>query len=186
MLMDRYTLLQKIGIYIGIALFVTFILLPFVEMFRTSLSPMSHLFQQPYEIWNEEFSFAAYSAMWEKVPLLGRYIWNSIFIATTVTALTMVFVIPAAYAYARLEFPFKALSLGSFLSVNMFTGAVLLIPPYGKAPIFLLVRQIKPPKRLDLARDAERAKAATPGSIVRNWVDGKMEKDRLEQPKRDQ
>ena len=130
MLMDRYTLLQKIGIYIGIALFLTFILLPFFEMFRTSLSPMSHLFHEPYELWSDKFSFDAYSTMWVKVPLLGRYIWNSIFIATAVTALTMVFVISAAYAYARLDFPFKALSLGTFLSVNMFTGAVLLIPLY--------------------------------------------------------
>ena len=130
MLMDRYTLLQKIGIYAAIALFMTFILLPFLEMFRTSLSPMGHLFHQPYELWNKEMSFKAYSDMWAKVPLLGRFIWNSIYIATVVTAITMVFVIPAAYAYARLEFPFKALSLGVFLSVNMFTGAVLLIPLY--------------------------------------------------------
>ena len=39
------------------------------------------------------------------------------------------------------------------------------------APIFLLVRQVKLPKRLDLIRDAERAQAAIPGSIVRNWVE---------------
>ena len=130
MLMDRYSLLQKIGIYICIAVFLTFILLPFAEMFRTSLSPMRHLFHQPYELWNSEFSFDAYRAMWVKVPLLGRYMINSIYIATMVTSLTMIFVIPAAYAYARLEFPFKELSLGAFLAVNMFTGAVLLIPLY--------------------------------------------------------
>lgn len=130
MLMDRYTLLQKIGIYAAIALFLTFILLPFAEMFRTSLSPMSHLFSQPYKVWGDNFSFQAYSDMWVKVPLLGRYIWNSIYIATMVTVITMIFVIPAAYAYARLDFPFKAMSLGIFLSVNMFTGAVLLIPLY--------------------------------------------------------
>ena len=39
------------------------------------------------------------------------------------------------------------------------------------APIFLLVPQVKMRKRLDLARDAERAVAAIPGSIVRNWVE---------------
>ena len=39
------------------------------------------------------------------------------------------------------------------------------------APIFLLVRQVKLPKRLDLGQDAERALAAIPGSIVRNWVE---------------
>ena len=39
------------------------------------------------------------------------------------------------------------------------------------APIFLLVPQVKLRKRLDLARDAERAQASIPGSILRNWVE---------------
>ena len=38
-------------------------------------------------------------------------------------------------------------------------------------PIFLLVPQVKLPKRLDLARDAERAHDAVPGLIVTNWVE---------------
>lgn len=130
MLMDRYTVLQTIGIYICIAFFMAFILLPFAEMFRTSLSPMSHLFHAPYEIWTSDFGFQAYRDMWVKVPLLGRYIWNSIYIAGMVTGIAMIFIVPAAYAYARLEFPFKQISLGAFLAVNMFTGAVLLIPLY--------------------------------------------------------
>jgi hypothetical protein len=37
-------------------------------------------------------------------------------------------------------------------------------------PIFLLVRQVKLAKRLDLARDAERAQDAVPGMIVASWV----------------
>ena len=39
------------------------------------------------------------------------------------------------------------------------------------SPIFLLVPQVKLPKRLDLARDAERAHDAVPGLIVANWVE---------------
>lgn len=42
------------------------------------------------------------------------------------------------------------------------------------APIFLLVPQVKLPKRLDLARDAERAHDAVPGLIVANWVEGRL------------
>jgi hypothetical protein len=41
------------------------------------------------------------------------------------------------------------------------------------APIFLLVSQVKLPKRLDLARDAERAANCVPGLIVANWVAGR-------------
>lgn len=39
------------------------------------------------------------------------------------------------------------------------------------APIFLLVPQVKLPKRLDLDRDAARAHDAVPGRIVANWVE---------------
>jgi multiple sugar transport system permease protein len=130
MLMDRLNILQKIGIYAALFLFLLFVLLPFIEMFRVSLRPLDHLMTTKFTWWSDDFSFQAYSDMWVTVPLLGRYILNSIFIATSVTAITMVVVVPAAYAYARLEFPFKAISLGMFLAVNMFTGAVLLIPLY--------------------------------------------------------
>jgi multiple sugar transport system permease protein len=129
-MMDRYTLLQKIGIYFGIGVFLVFILLPFFEMFMTSLKPLNHIFRSPYQFWSDDFSFDAYTRMWERVPNLGRYIWNSIFIATAVTVISMIVIVPAAYAYARLDFPFKTQSLGLFLSVNMFAGAVLLIPLY--------------------------------------------------------
>jgi hypothetical protein len=41
-------------------------------------------------------------------------------------------------------------------------------------PIFLLVRQVKLRKRLDLARDAKAAQERIPGAIVANWVEGKI------------
>ena len=45
----------------------------------------------------------------------------------------------------------------------------------GKAtvPIFLLIPQVKLAKRLDLARDAERAQAVVPGLIVANWLEAR-------------
>lgn len=129
-MIDRLSLLQKIGVYFATFIFLLFVLMPFIEMLRVSLRPMSHLMTADFTWWSEDFSLQAYSDMWKTVPLLGRYIFNSIFVATAVTVVTMIVVIPAAYAYARLEFPFKALSLGGFLAVNMFTGAVLLIPLY--------------------------------------------------------
>ena len=129
-MIDRYQTWQVVGIYISAFLFLGFMLLPFFEMFMTSLRPLNHLFRSPYQFWSDDFSFDAYFRMWETVPLLWRYIANSIFISSAVTVITLILVIPAAYAYARLDFPFKETSLGLFLGVNMFTGAVLLIPLY--------------------------------------------------------
>ncbi|MFU8778669.1 MAG: DUF6441 family protein [Roseovarius sp.] len=42
------------------------------------------------------------------------------------------------------------------------------------APIFLLVPQVKLRKRLDLARDAERALDSVPGLIVANWIEDRF------------
>jgi hypothetical protein len=41
-------------------------------------------------------------------------------------------------------------------------------------PIFLLVPQVKLAKRLDLARDAERAHDSLPGLIVADWLGGRL------------
>ena len=129
-MIDRYRWWETVLIYGGIALFMTFVLAPFVEGFLVSLKPLTHLFSSPYRFWPEEGSFQAYVDMWTSVPYLGRYIFNSIFISLVVTAIVLVLVVPSAYAFARFEFPGRGSILGGFLAVNMFSGAVLLIPLY--------------------------------------------------------
>ncbi len=126
--MDRYSLPLKIFLYLSITVFFIFILLPFVEMFYASLRPLKHIFRSPYQFYSDDLSFWAYREMWNTVPLLGRYIFNSFFMAITVTFFSLLLVIPAAYSYARFNFPFKQGSLWVLLAVNMFSGAVLLIP----------------------------------------------------------
>ena len=128
--MDKYNLFEKILLYSGILLFMIFILLPFVEMFYASLRPLDHLFRSPYQFFSDDLSFWAYGEMWNTVPMLGRYIFNSFYLATSVTIITILFVIPAAYSYARFNFPGKNSSLYLLLAINMFSGAVLLIPLY--------------------------------------------------------
>jgi len=57
-------------------------------------------------------------------------------------------------------------------------GASLLIAPTAIArtttPIFLLLPQVKLPKRLDLAQDAARALDGVPGLIVANWLETRL------------
>ena len=128
--MDKYNLFEKILIYSGILVFMTFILLPFVEMFYASLRPLDHLFRSPYQFYSDDLSFWAYREMWNTVPMLPRYIFNSFFLASVTSLITLLFVIPAAYAYARFKFPAKNTSLYLLLAINMFSGAVILIPLY--------------------------------------------------------
>jgi len=129
-MIDRYSWLQKVGIYLGIAVFLLFVLAPFIEGFRVSLRPLDHLFSSPYVFWPDDASINAYFQMWQDVPLLGRYIFNSLFISLVITIVVLLLVVPAAYAFARFDFPGQGVLLGAFLAVNMVSGAVLLIPLY--------------------------------------------------------
>lgn len=127
-MINRYRWYELISIYAGIFLFLTFILAPFVEGFLVSLKPLGLLFSSPYKFWPENGSLTAYRTMWVSVPGFARYIFNSFFISIIVTAIVLILVIPASYAFARFKFRGSGLLLGAFLAVTMFSGAVLLIP----------------------------------------------------------
>ena len=129
-MIDKYTWYEKIGIYLGIFAFLSFVLSPFVEGFLVSLKPLHQLFSSPYTFWPKEGSFDAYFRIWHTVPFLWLYILNGIFIAVVATFLGLCMIIPAAYALARIEFRGRGAALSGFLMVNMFSGAVLLIPLY--------------------------------------------------------
>ncbi|MCO6178275.1 carbohydrate ABC transporter permease [Ciceribacter sp. RN22] len=127
-MINRYRWYEIVGIYTGIAVFLTFVLAPFVEGFLVSLKPLSQLFSSPYRFWPENGSFEAYRTMWVSVPGFARYIFNSFFISGVATLVVLLLVVPAAYAFARFDFKGRGPLLGAFLAVNMFSGAVLLIP----------------------------------------------------------
>lgn len=127
-LIDRYRWWEVVAIYVGIALFLFFLLAPFIEGFLVSLKPLSELFSSPYSFWPKNASFTAYRTMWTSVPNFPRYIFNSFFISTIATVIVLILVIPAAYAFSRFSFRGAGLVLGGFLAVNMFSGAVLIIP----------------------------------------------------------
>jgi len=135
-MIDRYKWYEVVAMYAGMAVFLFFVLAPFIEGFLVSLKPLSQLFSTPYSFLPENGSFDAYFTMWTSVPALGMHIYNSFFISSVVTLIVVIIVVPAAYAFARFQFAGSGILLGGFLAVNMFSGAVLLIP------LFRLMRQL--------------------------------------------
>lgn len=135
-MINKYRWWEIVGIYLGIALFLMFILAPFLEAFLVSMRPLNRINSIPYKIVTENMSFEAYFTMWENVPRLGRYIWNSFFVATCVTIIVLIAVVPAAWAFARFEFKGRDAMLAAFLAINMVGGAVLIIP------LFQLMRSL--------------------------------------------
>ena len=88
-MINRYRWWEYVLIYTGIAVFLTFVLAPFLEAFLVSMRPIDALFSIPYRFITEEMSFRSYFTMWTSVPLLWLYMLNSLFIATAVTLLAL-------------------------------------------------------------------------------------------------
>lgn len=129
-MINRYRWWEILLIYVGMLLFLTFMLAPFVEAFMVSLRPLDEVFSIPYRFITEGMSLKNYSTIWTEQPLLLRWIINSLGIALAVTILSMFCSIPAAYAVARFKFRMREGVLGLFLVVSMVGAAVLIIPLY--------------------------------------------------------
>lgn len=127
-MIDRYSAWERAAIYAGMALFLVFILAPFAEALMVSLRPLDAVFRIPYTFFGGEMTLQPYRDMLVSVPGLFRYILNSFIVATAGTALGLVCVVPAAYAFARFRFRGSGALLTAFLSVNMIGAAVLIIP----------------------------------------------------------
>ncbi|PYE85679.1 carbohydrate ABC transporter permease [Pseudoroseicyclus aestuarii] len=129
-MINKYRWWELVFIYAGMALFLVFVLAPFAEAFFVSMRPIDAVFRIPYRFFTEDMSFQAYRDMWTSVPMLGRYIFNSLFIALCVTLLALFCIIPAAYSFSRFEYRMRDGLLGAFLAINMIGAAVLIIPLY--------------------------------------------------------
>lgn len=129
-MINRYRWWEYLLIYAGMALFLVFMLAPFVEAFMVSLRPLNEVFRVPYRFIAEGMGFKNYVTIWTAQPMLLRWIVNSFGIAVAVTILSMFCSIPAAYAFARFEFRLRGSILAVFLVVSMVGAAVLIIPLY--------------------------------------------------------
>lgn len=104
-------------------------LAPFVWMLLTSLKDMSEIFVYPPQWFPTEFRFDNYSKAFEAAPF-GRYYFNSIFIAVTVTFGQLVTCSMAAFAFARLQFPGRNILFYLFLGTMMIPYNVTMIPSF--------------------------------------------------------
>ena len=62
-MLHKYRWYEYVLIYLGLAVFLTFVLAPFVEAFVVSLRPLSSLFSIPYKFITDKMSFDAHMVM---------------------------------------------------------------------------------------------------------------------------
>lgn len=129
--MERKTkaanLLVKTVVYLFLGIWAIIVLFPFYWMVLTSV--------KSYGAYSSEFipqfftlspTLENYVEAFTAVPL-GKYFLNTVIFTLGTTALMMVVIIPAAFAFARLEFKGKNLLFTLYLSLMMIPNELVII-----------------------------------------------------------
>ena len=102
---------------------------PFWYMVVTSLKPQSYIFEIPPRLWPHPATLTNYTTALGK-DLFGLYFLNSVVVAVSSTALTVLISGLLAYAFARLEFPGREALFYVFLVGMMIPPVMLIIPQF--------------------------------------------------------
>lgn len=102
---------------------------PLIYVLSLSFKEKSEVFRYPPALRPEHFQIDNYRTAFEAAPL-GRFLLNSIWIASCITALQVGTAILAAYALSRMKFKGRSLVLGLILATMMVPGEVTIVPNF--------------------------------------------------------
>src|SRR5256714_13217070 len=126
---------ERIASRIGLILLVLFAAFPFYWAVVASFTPEATLFREP-SLWPRELILDHYRALFTE-----RDFWtpikNSLIVAGTTTIFCVTIGAFAAYALARIEFPFQRTILGFILAVTMFPQISIV------SPLYMLLRALR-------------------------------------------
>jgi multiple sugar transport system permease protein len=143
--LSRQLLQRAVGqglLYLTLGGLAVAFLVPYLWMILSSVKPAVEIFKYVYPVsWRtfipETFTLDSYRELFQLVPFpFSRYLLNSVFVATSVTVLSLIVNALAAYAFARLDFPGRGVAFGIFLSTMIVPFEVLAIPLYMQVRAF--------------------------------------------------
>ncbi|NTB87528.1 carbohydrate ABC transporter permease [Agrobacterium tumefaciens] len=130
----RNRIVKSVAIYATVIVVTAVMLLPFVWMLSASLKLSRDVFVFPIEWIPSQPRWQNYVDIWSKIPL-ALFIYNTSKLTIIVTLLQLLTSSFAAYAFAKLEFPYKnTLFLGYIATIAM-PWQVYMVPQ------FLLMRE---------------------------------------------
>jgi multiple sugar transport system permease protein len=103
---------------------------PFAYFVTASLQPLSKMFRYPPQWIPTDITLENYIGFFTSGRGIGRWLFNSAFVATTVTVLQLFFSSLIAYTFAKRTFPGRDFLFFLSLATLMLPSEVLLIPNY--------------------------------------------------------
>ena len=104
-------------------------ILPFVWLISTALKSPAEVFTENLSLLPETFRWSNFAAIMDQAPF-WLYMGNTIIVCVGILIIQLLLVIPAAYAFARLEFPGKDIMFLLFVIQIMLPLESIIIPNY--------------------------------------------------------
>lgn len=104
--------------------------LPFAWALSASFKPLNEIIAGGLNLIPQNFTLENYQKIFLEEPLFGRWLLNSVIVASTVTILNLLFNSMAGYALARIPFRGNQILFFSILAVLMVPAQVTLIPSF--------------------------------------------------------
>ena len=122
--------LSRALIYVFLVIWAVIVLFPFYWMVLTSVKSFAS-YNSEYipRFFTTEPTLQNYADAFTTVPL-GRYFLNTLIFTVATTGLMMLVIVPAAFAFARLEFRGRNLVFALFLSLMMIPTELVIITNY--------------------------------------------------------
>ncbi len=122
--------LSKTLIIFFLVVWALIVLFPFYWMVLTSFKDTTLFMDEKIPtFFTTEPTLANYGKAFTEVPL-GRFLLNTLIFTVATTALMMAVIVPAAFAFARLEFKGRNLVFALFLSLMMIPTELVIITNY--------------------------------------------------------
>lgn len=128
--MKRPSLLFRIARHLVLGAMAFVFLSPFIWMVLTSFKPVDEIFQVQLTLLPHQWAaIENYTTALTKVPLL-RYLANGVLVCTAILLLQILVALPAAYAFAKIDFRVKAWAWRGVLLALMIPHQATAIPLY--------------------------------------------------------
>lgn len=127
-----------LGVYIFLIIASLFIGFPLFTLVAQSLMPNTEILSVPPQLVSPNTGVQHYQALFAREDLqLPRWLFNSLFVSAATTLITVAIASPAAYAFARMDFPGRNILFFVLLITVMVPVQMTYIPN------FLLMRDLK-------------------------------------------
>jgi multiple sugar transport system permease protein len=117
---------NRLMLAIAIVLAVIY-LFPLYWMYLTSLKSGSEMFANPPGFWPADPQWQTYAYVWESRNM-GRYLWNSVLIASSAVALVTVLGVGCAYVLARYRNVWVDIGLFLILMLQVLPASLMITP----------------------------------------------------------